>query len=44
MLKQSLNSGGVLREYYIAAEEVYHDYAPLKRDLITGKDFTNENQ
>ena len=32
-------SGGVVRTYYIAADEVRWNYAPLRRDRITGKPF-----
>jgi hypothetical protein len=40
-LQEPLN--GVTRQYYIAAEEVYHDYVPLKRDLITGESLYDES-
>src|SRR5450631_3590658 len=32
-------AGGQLRTYYIAAEEVEWDYAPLGIDIMTGKPF-----
>lgn len=35
---------GTTRRYYIAAEEMLWDYAPLKRDLVTGENFTNDAQ
>ncbi|KAK7494206.1 hypothetical protein BaRGS_00014488 [Batillaria attramentaria] len=35
---------GVTRRYYVAAEEVLWDYAPLKRDLVTGENFTDDSQ
>ena len=35
---------GVTRRYYVAAEEVLWDYAPLKRDPITGENFTDDSQ
>lgn len=33
-----------LREYYIAAEETEWDYAPQNMNLVTGKEFTPEEQ
>lgn len=42
--KPPVLSSRVVRNFYLAAEEVYHDYAPLKRDLITGHNFTSETQ
>lgn len=35
---------GVTRRYYIAAEEVIWEYAPLKRDAVTGENFTDDSQ
>lgn len=32
----------IVREYFIAAEEVEWDYAPQNRNLVTGTDFTPE--
>jgi hephaestin len=32
-------SGGLVRTYYIAAEETEWDYAPLGIDIMTGKPF-----
>ncbi|KAL8609338.1 hypothetical protein ACOMHN_048894 [Nucella lapillus] len=37
------SGSGVIRRYYISAEEVLWDYAPLKRDLITGLNFTEDD-
>ncbi|KAK3576332.1 hypothetical protein CHS0354_039739 [Potamilus streckersoni] len=34
---------GKIRTYYIAAEEIVWDYAPLKRSLITGDNLTDPN-
>ncbi|KAK7109489.1 hypothetical protein V1264_013522 [Littorina saxatilis] len=35
---------GVTRRYYVAAQEVMWDYAPVKRDLVTGEIFTDDSQ
>src|SRR4051812_36647763 len=36
---QAPKEGGRVRTYYVAAEEVEWDYAPLGKDMITGKPF-----
>ena len=35
---------GVTRRYYVAAEEVLWDYVPLRRDPVTGQNFTDDSQ
>ena len=35
---------GVTRRYFVAAEEVLWDYAPLRRDPVTGQNFTDDSQ
>jgi FtsP/CotA-like multicopper oxidase with cupredoxin domain len=37
---QARTSGGVVRTYYIAADEVEWDYAPTGKNQITGADFS----
>ena len=33
--------GGVTREYFVAAEELEWNYAPLERSIITGENLTD---
>lgn len=37
-------AGGVVRNYYVAAEKVKWNYAPSGKDLITGANLTEEGR